>query len=307
MNSSKEFEKIFETLIIQDSNKIGNKNDKLIHSNIRQVIEQIKWNLNTEIEKGKSKALPIDQSLVNQQHIMISYNSSSRELCLKIKRELESMGHKVWIDVNTISGSSLESMSNAVENSFCFLMCVTEKYRQSTPCQLEAKYALKQEKPIIPLIMQQDFENPKGWLGLLMSDKIFVNFTKYDFDECIKRLKNEIDSIKSGKKTNAKNENGSAANTLKSQSNSNHNTKNDSILDWSEERVKEWFLQNSLNCLIFEHFQPFSGKILKQLYDTKQVAPEYYFQPMKEIPNVEFRNIMSFGACLDDLFNIKLK
>ena len=70
--------------------------------------------------------------------------------------------------------------------------------------------------------MEQDFENPKGWLGLLMSDKIFVNFTKYDFEECIKRLKNETDSIKIGKKTNGENENGSAANNLGSQSNSNH-------------------------------------------------------------------------------------
>ena len=138
-------------------------------------------------------------------------------------------------------------------------------------------------------------------------DKIFVNFTKYDFEECIKRLKNEIDSIKSENKTNAENENGSAAKNLGCQSNSNQNTKNDSILDWSEERVKEWFLQNSLNCLIFEHFKPFNGKILKQLYDTKQAALEFYLQPMKEIQNVEFKSIMSFGACLDDLFNLKLK
>jgi hypothetical protein len=294
--------------MIQDLQNLVNKNDKLVCSNISQVIEQIKWNLNGEQRKVKSKVLHLDQPLSSQQHIMISYNSSSRELCLKIKGELESLGHKVWIDVNTISGSSLESMSIAVENSFCVLMCVTEKYRQSTPCQLEAKYALKRNKPIIPLIMEQDFENPKGWLGLLMSDKIFVNFTKYDFEECIKRLKNEIDSIKSGK-TNAENENKMVlvTNNMGSQSNSNQNAKNDSILDWSEARVKEWFIQNSLNCLIFEHFKPFNGNILKQLYDTKQAAPEYYFKPMKEIPNVEFRSIMSFGACLDDLFNLKLK
>ena len=56
-------------------------------------------------------------------HIMISYNQESRDTCLKIKSELESTGYKVWIDVENISGSSLESMAGAVENSFCILIC----------------------------------------------------------------------------------------------------------------------------------------------------------------------------------------
>ena len=30
-------------------------------------------------------------------HIMISYNKESRDLCLKIKKELESVGFKIWI------------------------------------------------------------------------------------------------------------------------------------------------------------------------------------------------------------------
>jgi hypothetical protein len=59
----------------------------------------------------------------NDKHVMISYNSESRELCLEIKRELERLGHAVWIDVEAISGSSLESMAKAVENAKCVLIC----------------------------------------------------------------------------------------------------------------------------------------------------------------------------------------
>lgn len=54
---------------------------------------------------------------VNQKHIMISYNRDSRDLCLRIKNELEKEDYRVWIDVEDISGSSLESMANAIENS----------------------------------------------------------------------------------------------------------------------------------------------------------------------------------------------
>ena len=74
------------------------------------------------------------------------------------------------------------------------MICVTEKYRSSINCQAEAQYAFRINKPIVPLIMQSGYENVKGWLGIIMGDKIFINFMKYGFDECIRRLKNEVDS-----------------------------------------------------------------------------------------------------------------
>ena len=128
----------------------------------------------------------------SQGHVMISYNTGSRELCLKIKSELEASGYKVWMDVSDIHGSSLDSMAKAVEGSCAVLMCVTEKYRQSINCQSEAQYAYKMSKPIIPCIMQKGYENVTGWLGIIMGDKIFVHFMKYEFPECMRRLKGEI-------------------------------------------------------------------------------------------------------------------
>lgn len=53
-------------------------------------------------------------------HIMISYNSASRALCLTIKSYLESIGHRVWIDVSNIHGASLDAMAKAVEGERSF-------------------------------------------------------------------------------------------------------------------------------------------------------------------------------------------
>jgi hypothetical protein len=64
-----------------------------------------------------------DKSNQAEQHVMISYNSASRDLCLRIKKDLERLGHSVWIDVEAISGSSLESMANAVENAKFVIIC----------------------------------------------------------------------------------------------------------------------------------------------------------------------------------------
>ena len=124
INESREFEKQFETIMKKDLKIRVNENDKLIFSSIRQVIEQIQWNLNAVNIRQNPNVLSHDD-----QHIVISHHSSSRELCLKIKKELEFVGLKVWTDVRKISGSSREAMQNAVEKSMCVLVCVTENYR----------------------------------------------------------------------------------------------------------------------------------------------------------------------------------
>ena len=111
---------------------------------------------------------------------------------MKIKEKLERAKYKVWIDVNEIHGSCLDSMAKAVENAEIVLMCVTEKYRQSNNCQSEARYAFKLEKKIIPLIMQKGYHNVDGWLGFIICDKIFIDFTKYELHDCFKRLLNQI-------------------------------------------------------------------------------------------------------------------
>lgn len=105
---------------------------------------------------------------------MISYNSKSREACLRIKNELESVGFRIWIDVESIFGSSLESMANAIETSFCVLMCVTEKYKESNFCRLEAEYLVQTKKPFIPLFLQPGYR-PTGWLGLVIGNQIGSN------------------------------------------------------------------------------------------------------------------------------------
>lgn len=95
----------------------------------------------------------------------------------------QAKGYQVWIDVEQIYGSSLATMAEAVENASVFLMCVTEKYYLSPNCRLEAEYAVRLQKPIIPLIMQQDYM-PLGWLGIIIGGKIYYKYTggKQAFD-----------------------------------------------------------------------------------------------------------------------------
>lgn len=214
-------------------------------------------------------------------HLMISYNTASREICLKIKGELEKLHFKVWIDVTNIHGSSLESMAQAVENAEFVLICVTEKYRQSVNCQAEAQYAFKLNKPIIPCILQSGYHNVNGWLGILLGDKIYIDFTKYDFEESFRRLVNQIDLLSSR--------------TI-------HFDVNDpSAAQWTEDEVRDWFKRNNLDEL-FEVLKPLNGSILYQLYQIQVHTPEFFFKAITKNESIDLKSIARFSDLLRKAF-----
>jgi plasmid maintenance system killer protein len=232
---------------------------------------QTMWNIN-EAKGGSTKPhSETSKGNENRGHVMISYNTGSRNLCLKMKSELETSGYKVWMDVSDIHGSSLDSMAKAVEGACVVLMCVTEKYRQSVNCQSEAQYAYKMGRPIIPCIMQKGYENVTGWLGIMMGDKIFINFMKYEFPECARRLKAEIDQhYKAAKQpvaSTASQQPSDESSTPGSSSNTFTTPKKSSIQSWSAEKITEWFANKvNLHQGIIQYIAGCDGTDIHQIY-----------------------------------------
>lgn len=136
------------------------KENKSLELNIKGIY----WLVGRKIlHKVDDKFLKIKRNEKNpKNHIMISYERDYKDYCLRIKKELEIEGHIVWMDINEVNSSSLESMSKAIESSKCVLMCITEKYKQSSLCRAEAEYAVELNKPIVPIIFQNDYK-PDGW------------------------------------------------------------------------------------------------------------------------------------------------
>ncbi len=98
-------------------------------------------------------------------------------------------------------------MAEAVENSSVFLMCVSEKYYMSPNCRLEAEYATRLRKPIVPLLMQADYM-PTGWLGIIMGDKIYYKFSSMpqrtfldSLESMLKEIKRYVRAVSSGTKS----------------------------------------------------------------------------------------------------------
>jgi hypothetical protein len=84
---------------------------------------------------SEEKSVSMDSSRSSEVHVdkvvseaarlklMISYNKENRDLCLKMKECLEKLNFNIWIDVEQIHGSSLESMAKAIEESDAIIIC----------------------------------------------------------------------------------------------------------------------------------------------------------------------------------------
>jgi hypothetical protein len=266
---------------------------------IIKICEQILWTIEANHKASNNKTTLV-YSVTPQ--VMISYNSASRSLCIRIKEELEKSGFKVWIDISEIHGSSLESMARAIETSDYILMCVTEKYRQSINCQAEAQYAFKLQKKIVPLIMQEGYERVDGWLGMIIGDKIYISFIKYKFEESVQRLLHEISLKAVGNNVVPQFAKVSIQPVMSVPPMCNA-PKQDSVKDWSEEKVNKWFNDNNVHEGIIKEVKPCDGDLLYQIHLLQKDAPEFFYQSITKDKSVDLKAALLFSKKLKEIFN----
>lgn len=117
---------------------------------------------------GSSAADVASQPPPRGAHIMISYEWGSQAKALALKMELESRQWVTWLDLDKMSGSTLEAMALAVEGAAAVIVCVTKKYKESQACRTEAEYAFRLKKRIVPVMMEAGYQ--VGMIGLHFAD-----------------------------------------------------------------------------------------------------------------------------------------
>ena len=97
---------------------------------------------------------------------------------------------------------------------------------------------------------------------------MFVNFKKYDFEECIRRLKSELNHIvKKSPVVEAPMPTSAAP----------IEQKKNSVLCWSVGQVNEWLDKKEFHPYISDNIRDSSGKILQQMYLMQQKASESFY------------------------------
>jgi len=172
----------------------------------------ILWNIRNCSKEG-IKINSLNDEVKNEEkaeHIMISYNWKYQDLAKKLAKYLKDRNHKVWMDIEHMSGSTLEAMADAIERSSIVLILFSDAYKNSANCRREGEYVASLKKPFIPVLSANGYR-ADGWLGILLGTKLWINLsTDKNFKQNVQKLEKEI-SIQMNSKTKQNKQNNSSA------------------------------------------------------------------------------------------------
>lgn len=112
-------------------------------------------------------------------------------------------------------------------------------------------------------------------------------------NDCFQRLRKEISKFLKQSEIAGGNQK-SIVDNFQEKSLGLEKLKQNSVENWSETDVKEWFVKNNMNLAILDHLFPCSGIVLQQIYDMKKTAPEFFYQSLKEIKGLSLSSISLF-------------
>ncbi|XP_072031839.1 uncharacterized protein [Amphiura filiformis] len=272
----------------------------------------------TSIEQNDTIKESADDVALHTPHVMISYQWDSQEQMIKVKERLTSAGYNIWMDVDKMEGNILSTMADAVENAEVVLVALSRKYKESTNCRTEASYAYKLKKPIVPLLVEPDYD-PDGWLGALAGMLLYY---RAHSDEALNTDLNSLVKELGNKDTKAKPKQITSNGTSKPQITSNgqqissasngqqtpsarpptKTPKESEIASWSKDQVQSWLDDKDLEAVKIQVASYCDGKHLLQMYWQFRRSPSFFETGLKNDLNLDFHSIIKFITALDDLF-----
>ena len=94
-------------------------------------------------------------------HVMLSYNWRYQPTMKRLNLALKARDYSVWIDIEKMQGSTIEAMASAVEDAAVVCYTISQAYKESVNCRMEAQYAHQQQKDMLPLMLQEG-HRPNG-------------------------------------------------------------------------------------------------------------------------------------------------
>ncbi|XP_072030884.1 uncharacterized protein [Amphiura filiformis] len=256
----------------------------------------------------------------NGPHIMISYQWDVQPRMIELRQRLQQAGYRTWMDVDEMEGDLLVAMADAVENAAVVLVAMSQKYKDSQNCRTEASYAYKQNKTIVPLLVEDDYK-ADGWLGALVGMLKYYKFVAdTEVDSSLPPLLQEIGNKgKVGSKYSAgpivpvKATTVSAAppssvtmvTAYKPPPPSNHDTPDgpqNTIRNWSTSDVEEWIISKDLSN-VKSKMKSYTGRQLIQMQCHYQRAPDFFLNYLKNDLKMDYFTVLNFTAALDELFS----
>ncbi|KAL3867356.1 hypothetical protein ACJMK2_044565 [Sinanodonta woodiana] len=110
--------------------------------------------------------------------IFLSYQWGYQNEVKLLNQHLQKAGYECWMDIGQMGGGDklFEKIDRGIRGAKVIICCVTDKYAQSPNCNREVNLSVNLGKPMIPLQMEKMEWPPKGSMGPIFSEYLFVRF-----------------------------------------------------------------------------------------------------------------------------------
>ncbi|KAL9979635.1 hypothetical protein ACROYT_G017320 [Oculina patagonica] len=267
------------------------------NSEIKRAAAGVLWECEGKEKHAEEKQQSVtEQQATDTKHVMISYQWDVQRHVIQLKNKLQADGYKVWMDIDEMGGSTLESMAKAVENASVVLVCVSQKYKESPNCRSEAEYTYQLHKDVIPLMMDSKYR-PDGWLGFIVGSKFWIDFSeKHKLDSNADKLVKELGNR--GKIT-------AQETTVQAEVvDVVDASPQSSIRSWTRSDIKSWLkdvgLEGRLDRKAVERLD---GRMLLRLQDLRKESPEFFYSSISKTFRLENNvfDVLEFADELDKL------
>jgi hypothetical protein len=107
---------------------------------------------------------PLGVPIISKFDCMISYQWDIQSFVRDVYQDLHIRTVTVWMDIyGDMQGNINDAMSNGIESSKCILSFLTKKYLESANCNIELQYAIRRNKPVIFIEVEQGLQLP-SWV-----------------------------------------------------------------------------------------------------------------------------------------------
>ncbi|XP_041350494.1 uncharacterized protein LOC121369460 [Gigantopelta aegis] len=240
-----------------------------------------------------------EEQEANARHVMISYQWESQSIMVMVKDRLKQAGYKVWMDVEFMSGSTLEAMALAVEKAAVILICMTEKYKESPSCRTESEYVFRLRKDIVPLRLQHKYQ-PDGWLGMLVGSRLYFDFSSEELvDKQMPKLIKELGTRGFIERPLEDAIDGIPITQIPEKA--VHSEKSSQgVTSWSRNVVRDWLENIGLKSLA-DRLTDVDGMLLSEMIKLERKSPEFFYHSLKSDFSLSFCDILKLSRGLSQL------
>lgn len=156
---------VMQRAALRDGLKLAAADEANLSKQAKHLISDVEFQMQMADGSGISAAIERVHAAAaagdSARHVMLSYCWEQQKTVLRVRKELGNRGCSIWIDVEQMAGSTVDSMADAIDGAYAVIVSISRDYKESPACKIEALYAHSAGVKMVPMMLSDQYK-PNG-------------------------------------------------------------------------------------------------------------------------------------------------